>query len=164
MTSAIISKAYLLQFILKSMIFICFAILFYIFYFTDIVDKFAERDTTLIYSQETVEENEMNSPFITFCTNPRAKSSIIEKYKLSPGILDEPNSNDKKILISLNKTVEDLFREATYMLNVDFCLFVTFWYYESKDGWTQYKKELFEGTENYVKVYIKNTIILMFYL
>ena len=67
-------------------------------------------------------------------------------------------------LANLNKTVEDLFREATYKLNVDFRLFVTFWYYESKDGWTQYKKELFEGTENYVKVYIKNTIILKFYV
>ena len=116
MTSAIISKAYLLQLILKSMIFIFFATLFYIFYFTDVVNKFAEKDTTIIYSQETVEENKMNSPFITFCTNPRTKISILEEYKLSRGVLDAPNSNDTKILMSLNKTIEALFREVTFKL------------------------------------------------
>ena len=156
MTSATISKAYLLQLILKSMIFIFFATLFYIFYFTDVVKKFAERDTTLIYSQENIEENEKNSPpFITFCTNPRAKNSILKEYKLSPGVLDEPNSNDKKILISLNKTAESLFREVTFKINRDFYLHITLWFYEEEYGWQNYEGKMKEGNDNYIEVQIK---------
>ena len=155
MTSAIISKAYLLQLILKSMIFIFFATLFYIFYFTDVVNKFAEKDTTIIYSQETVEENEMISPFITFCTNPSTKISILEEYKLSNGFLDAPNSNDTKILMSLNKTIEALFREATFKLNRDFYLYINLWFYEEEFGWQNYEGKMEEGSENYIEVQIK---------
>ena len=155
MTSAITSKAYLLQLILKSMMFIFFATLFYIFYFTDVVNKFAEKDTTIIYSQETLEENKMNSPFITFCTNPRTKISILEEYKLSRGVLDAPNSNDTKILMSLNKTIEDLFREVTFKLNRDFHLYISLWFYEEEFGWQYYEDKMKEGHDNYIEVQIK---------
>ena len=155
MTSAIITKAYLLQLILKSMIFIFFATLFYIFYFTDVVNKFAEKDTTIIYSQETVEENKMNSPFTTFCTNPRTKISILEEYKLSRGVLDAPNSNDTKILMSLNKTIEALFREVTFKLNRDFYLYISLWFYEEEFGWQYYEGKMKEGHDNYIEVQIK---------
>ena len=128
MNFAIICKASYFPLILKSMIFISLAIISYIFYFTDVVNKFAEKDTTIIYSQETVEENEMNSPFITFCTNPRTKISILEEYKLTRGVLDAPNSTDTKILMSLNKTIEDLFREVTFKLNRDFHLYISLWF------------------------------------
>ena len=159
MTSAIISKAYLLQLILKSMIFIFFATLFYIFYFTDVVNKFAEKDTTIIYSQEPVEENEMKSPFITFCTNPRTKISILEGYKLSRGVLDAPNSNDTKILMSLNKTIETLFREVTFKLNRDFYLHISLWYYKDEFGWQNYQGKMKEGSDNYIEVWIKIRMI-----
>ena len=159
MTSAIISKAYLLQLILKSIIFIFFATLFYIFYFTDVVNKFAEKDTTLTYSQETVEENEMKFPFITFCTNPKAKNSILEEYKLSPGVLNEPNSNETKILMSLNKTIETLFREATFKLNRDFYLYINLWYYEEEFGWQNYEGNMKDGSENYVEVQIDLKVV-----
>ena len=152
MTSAIISKSYLLQLILKSMIFIFFATLFYIFYFTDVVNKFAEKDTTLTYSQETVEENEMKSPFITFCTNPRTKISILEGYKLSRGVLDAPNSNDTEILMSLNKTIEALFREVTFKINRDFYLYLNLWFYEEGYGWQSYEGKMKEGPDNYIEV------------
>ena len=154
MISAIICKASYVPLILKSMIFTSLAIISYIFYFTDVVNKFAERDTTIIYSQETVEENEMNSPFITFCTNPRAKKSILEEYKLSPGVLDQPNSNDKKILISLNKTVEALFREVTFKLNRDFYLYINLWFYLEEYGWQNYEGKMKEGPDNYIEVQI----------
>ena len=81
--------------ILKSLIFISLAAIFYIFYFTEVVNKFAEKDTTLVHSQETIEENERNLSFVTFCMTPRAKNSILDGYKLSRGVLNEPNSNDK---------------------------------------------------------------------
>ena len=157
MNCAIIYKGAHLLLILKSLIFISLAAIFYIFYFTEVVKKFAERDTTLINSQETIEENERNPPFITFCTTPRAKNSILDGYKLSRGVLNEPNFNDKKILIGLNKTVEALFREATFKLNRDFYFSISFWIYEEELGWTNYTAKMTEGSNNYIEVLIIKT-------
>ena len=155
MKCAIICKGSNILLVLKSLIFVSLAAIFYIFYFTDVVKKFAERDTTLIYSQENIEENEKNPPpFITFCTNPRAKNSILKEYKLSPGVLDEPNSNDKKILISLNKTIDSLFREVTFKLDQDFYFSIGLWFYEDKFGWIKYSKKMKEGSDNYIEVQI----------
>ena len=142
--------------ILKSLIFISLAAIFYIFYFTEVVNKFAERDTTLIYTQETIKENERNPPFITFCMAPRADTLILDGYKLSRGVLDEPNSNDKQILISLNKTVETLFREATFKLDRDFYFSINLWFYEDEFGWTSYTGKMAEGNNNYIEVGIIN--------
>ena len=154
MNCTFICKDFKILWILKSLIFISLAAIFYIFYFTEVVNKFTERDTTLIHSQETIGENESNPPFITFCMTPRAKNSIIEGYKLSRGVLNEPNSNDKKILISLNKTVEALFREATFKLNRDFYLTIKLWFYEDEFGWRYYKGKMTEGSNNYIQVRI----------
>ena len=140
--------------ILKSLIFISLAAIFYIFYFTEVANKFAERDTTLIYTQETIKENERNPPFITFCMAPRADTLILDEYKLSRGVLDEPNSNDKQILISLNKTLETLFREATFKLNRDFYLTIKLWFYEDEFGWRYYTGKMTEGSNNYIQVRI----------
>ena len=137
--------------ILKTLIFVCLAIIFFIFYFTDVIHKFAERDTTLILSQETVEENTAKPIFITFCMQPRAKRTILDGYKLSTGVLDEPNQNDVEILASLNKTVETLFREVTVKINVDFELDIRLWYYEDANGWKNYTGKMHEGS-NYIKV------------
>ena len=142
--------------ILKSLIFISLATIFYIFYFTDVVNKFAERDTILVHSQETIEENERNPPFITFCMTPRSKNSILDGYKLSQEVLNEPNSNDKKILISLNKTVEALFREATFKLNRDFYFSINLWLYEDEFGWINYTGKMTEGSNNYIEVLVIN--------
>ena len=136
--------------LLKTMIFICLATIFCIFYLTDFVRKFAERDTTLVFSQETVEENGIESPFIIFCMQPRAKILILEKYKLSSGVLNEPNSKDIDILVSLNKTIDTLFREVTFKMDVDFELYIKLWFYEN--GWKNYEGKLQEGSNNYIKV------------
>ena len=159
MKCAIICKASYILLVLKSLIFISLAAIFYIFYFTEVVNKFAERDTTLINSQETIEENEMNPPFITFCMTPRAKSSILDRYKLSRGVVNEPNSNDKKVLISLNKTIDALFREVTFKLNRDFYLYISLWYYEDEFGWQNYQGKMKEGSDNYIEVWIKIRMI-----
>ena len=140
--------------ILKSLIFISLAAIFYIFYFTEVANKFAERDTTLIYTQETIKENERNPPFITFCMAPRADTLLLDGYKLSRGVLDEPNSNDKQILISLNKTIDSLFREVTFKLNRDFYFSIGLWFYEDKLGWIKYSKKMKEGSDNYIEVQI----------
>ena len=154
MACTIINKTSRVLLILKSMIFISLAALFYIFYFTKVVNKFAERDTTMVLSQETIETNETNPPFVTFCTTPRAKNSILEGYNLSLGFLDEPNSNDKKILISLNKTIEALYREVTFKLNSDFHLYINLWFYDDKFGWQDFEGKMKEGSDNYIEVQI----------
>ena len=138
--------------ILKSLIFISLAAIFYIFYFTDVVNKFAERDTTLVHSQETIEENERNLSFVTFCMTPRAKNSILDGYKLSRGFLDEPSSNDQRILKSLNKTIEALFRKVTFKLDRDFYLYINLWFYEDEFGWHNYEAKMKEGSDNYIEV------------
>ena len=140
----------------KTLIFICLAAIFFIFYCTEVVNKFTERDTNLILSQENIKENKMNFPFITFCMTPRSKKSILEDYKLSRGVLNEPNSNDKKILISLNKTLETLFREATFKLNRDFYFSINLWFYEDEFGWHNYTGKMTEGKDNYIEVWIIN--------
>ena len=70
----------------------------------------------MILSQEIIEENEMNPPSTTFCMTSRSKSTILDGYKLSHGVVNEPNSKDQNILINLDKMVETLFREITYKL------------------------------------------------
>ena len=120
------------------MLFICLAAIFYIFYFTDVVRKFAERDTTLVLSQEIMDV--VDYPFITFCMQPKAKKAVLEDYKLSKIVLNEPDQNDKEILVSLNETIETLFREATFKINLDFDLHIKLWYY--KDGWKYYKGKI----------------------
>ena len=137
--------------LLKTLIFICLAIVFFIFYFTDVIHKFAERDTTLILSHETIEENVAEAPLITFCVQPRVKRTILEGYKLSTGVLYEPHQNDVEILASLNKTIETLFREVTFKINVDFELVIKLWYYEDDYGWKNYTGKMREGS-NYIKV------------
>ena len=150
-----ICKSSYILLLLKTLIFICLAVIFYDFYFTDVVGKFAHKDTTLVLSQEFVDKNETEAPFITFCTQPRAKKTILEKYKLSSGVLNEPNPKDIAILVSLNKTIEILFREVTFKMNVDFDLYIKLWYYEN--GWKNYKGKLQEGSNNYIKVGIHYT-------
>ena len=131
---------------------------FYIFYYTNVVKKFWERDTILINSQEMIEENERNAPFITFCMTPWAKNSILDGYKLSRGVLNQPNSNDKQILISSNKTIDALFREVTYKLHRDFSLHINLWLYDNEFGWTNYTSKMKEGSENFIEVCLKFTM------
>ena len=52
----------------------------------------------------------------------------------------------------MNKTVEDLFRDATFQINQDFELFITLWFYEESYGWKDYKGKMVEGSENYIQV------------
>ena len=152
MECASICKASHILLILKFMIFVSLATIFFTFYFTDVVNKFAERDTTLIYSQETIEKDGKNPPFITLCMTPRSKYSILDEYKLSRGVLDEPSANDTNILIHLNKTIESLFRETTFKINVDFELYIKLWYYDYDHGLKHYEGKMREGSNNYIKV------------
>ena len=153
MKCEIICKSSHIPLILKSTIFILLVAIFYIFFLTDVLNIFADRDSFLINSQETMEENEMNHPpYITFCMTPRAKKSILEEYKFSHGVLNEPKSNEKQIFISLNKTMEALFREVTFKLNRDFRLSINLWSYHDEFGWQNNAGIMEEGGNNYIQV------------
>lgn len=134
------------------MIFICLTGLFGKFYFIEVVQKFAERDATFVYSKETISGNEMKLPFITFCMTPLAKRSILEGYNLSYGVLNEPNPNDLEVLVGLKKTIKELFREVTFKLNVDFELTIKLWFYEEDYGVKAYEGKMEVGNNNYIKV------------
>ena len=95
----------------------------------------------MILSQEIIEENEMNPPSTTFCMTSRSKSTILDGYKLSHGVVNEPNSKDQNILINLDKMVETLFREITYKLNRDFHVYINLWFYEDKFGWQNERQQ-----------------------
>ena len=118
----------------------------------DIVQKFAERDTTLVFSQETILEHEMKPPFITFCMTPHAKRSILKGYNLSYGVLNEPNPIDRDVLVGLKKTIKELFREVTFKLNVDFEVTIKLWFYEEDYGVKAYEGKMEMGNNNYIKV------------
>ena len=83
--------------------------------------------------------------------SPMAKLSIFEKYKLSNKVLDEVNESERKILINLNKTWDDIFQEAKFSLNEDFQIHLEWLNYE-KNGWKVHKMKLDEGYENVLEV------------
>ena len=144
--------------LLKTAIFIGLSAIFYVFYFTTVAQKYAEGHTTVVVSQERM-GNRKNFPFLTLCMTPCAKKSVLEDNNVSLNALNEPNSDEKKILAKLNKTVEGLFREVAYKLNVDFEIYITLWFYEEDYGWKGYKGKMLEGDDNYIKVNIEATLV-----
>ena len=83
-------------------------------------------------------------PMMTLCMGPIAKASVLQKYNMSFRALDEPNVKEKDTLRNLNKTINDLFLEATYKLGEDFFLNVTFNQY-GNEGEVLIRKELHLG-------------------
>ena len=144
-------KIYHILIIFKLVAFVSLSALFYFLYFTEIAQKYRDGYTNLILYQETLDDG-IDPPVLTMCMTPRTKKIILEKYKLSAAVLNEPNIEEKKILSSLNKTVASLFREVTYKLNKDFHLLIKLWFYEEEHGWRGYEEKMLEGNENYIKV------------
>ena len=101
-------KTSLVLFFFKATIFSSLAFAFYEVYFTEIVQKYAKEYTYLHVSQETM-DTKIKPPFLTLCMTPRAKMSILEKYNMSLGSLNEPNPDEAIILANLNKTLEEFF-------------------------------------------------------
>ena len=134
--------------IIKAAVFLGLFAIFYVFYFREVVEKFAARYTNFEVTQET---NEENTPFFTLCMSPPAKLSILKKYDMSVTTLNEPNPSEIKILASLNKTIEDLFLEATFKLDVDFTLSVSMVLY-GDDGYTTLAARLHFGNDNFIPV------------
>ena len=70
--------------------------------------------------------------------------SILKNYNWSVQALNEPSLFEKETLKNLNKTIEDLYREATYKLDRDFKLYITKEKY-SLEGLKVYETELHLG-------------------
>ena len=143
-------KKSLILLFFKAGLFLTLAIVFYEVYLTEIVLKYAKRYTYVHLSQETM-ETRIKPPVLTVCMTPRAKLEILEKYSMSLGSLNEPNPDESTILANLNKTVEELFRESTFKLNVDYSLNISLWFYE-EFGWKSYEKKMLEGNNNSILV------------
>ena len=129
---------------LKSVIFMCLIFFFYFNNLTEVLQEYADGYTNVAISHE-ITQNGVKPPIMTLCITPRAKISILDKYNMSFAALNEPNAIEKKTLAKLNKTIEELFVEVTFKLNVDFQLTMVWWAYQLPEGWKQYKRKLFLG-------------------
>ena len=145
-------KLSLIKFLIKSSIFIALSAVFYVFYFTEVIHKYADGYTNMAIIKETL-QNGMKPPYLTMCMSPHAKESLLKHQNMSLGALSEPNINEKKILADLNITIEQFFRKYTFKLNEDYYLYISFWSYE-KEGWKENKTKLYLGQDNRIKVHM----------
>ena len=143
-------KLFIIKFLLKAGIYLCLIALVYFYEIVEILNKY-EENLTNIANSENVLDNGIKPPFMTLCIGPRAKQEVLDKYKISKAALNEPSSIEKNTLIKLNKTLEDFYIEATYTINVDYELYITWWNYDS-EGWKRHEKRLSVGNNNTQKV------------
>ena len=143
-----------IKFMLKAAIYLCLIVIVYFYQILEVVNKYKEKLTNIAISDEKMEYG-IKPPFMTLCSGPRAKQNVFDKYKMSRATLNEPNSTQKNELKRLNKTLENLFMEATFKLDEDFRLFIIWWDYGS-EGWTWNKKQLSLGNINTQRVCKRN--------
>ena len=134
------------KFLLKAGIYLCLIVIVYFYQILEVVNKYKEKLTNIAISDEKMEHG-IKPPFMTLCSGPRAKQNVFDKYKMSRATLNEPNSTQKNELKRLNKTLENLFMEATFKLNEDFRLFIIWWDYGS-EGWKRLQKQISLGNDN----------------
>ena len=139
-----------IKFLLKAAIYLCLIVIVYFYQILEVVNKYKEKLTNIAISDEKMEHG-IKPPFMTLCSGPRAKQDIFDKYKMNRATLNEPNPTQKIELKKLNKTLANLFMEATFKLNEDFRLFIIWWDYGS-EGWTWNKKQLSLGNINTQRV------------
>ena len=120
-----------MKFLLKSAVSFSLSAIFYVYYFSEVVDKYTDGYTNLAISKQKL-DSLVRLPFMTLCMSPIAKSFVQKKYNMSSGALDEPTIKEKEILTNLNMMQKDLFMESTLQLNKDFHLYVTHFIYSDE--------------------------------
>ena len=110
--------SFIIKFLLKAAIYLGLIAVVYFYQIIEVQNKYAEKLTNIAIS-EKVMENGIKPPFMTLCIGPLAKQEVLNKYNLNKAALNEPNSSQKNILNTLNKTLEEFFMEATYKLDKD---------------------------------------------
>ena len=141
---------FILKFMLKAAIYVGLIAVVYVYQIIEVQNKYAEKLTNIANSEKLM-ENGIKPPFMTLCIGPLANQEVLDKYNLNKAALNEPNSAQKKILKTLNKTLETFFMEATYKLDKDFKLYMIWWHYGS-EGWERLKKQISLGDLNTQKV------------
>ena len=149
----------LIKLLLQALLFLSLFMIFFFYYCTEVMQKFANDYTNVVVSQETI-VNGAKPPFLTLCMNPGAKDHILKKYNFSALALNEPNVHERKILIDSNKTVEDFFREATYKLDHDFEVYLSLWTY-TNNGWEYNKEKINESDSNFIQVTLNSVFLLV---
>ena len=119
---------------------------FYFYYFTEVVHKYSEGYTNIAISRDKITGG--IHPFFTLCMNPMAKSYLLEAYNISKFALNEPNPTEASMLAKLNKTIEDVFKDATFQIATDFHLHLSW----RRAGLTGNQIELTEGSGNFISV------------
>ena len=153
--------SFITKFLLKAAIYLSLIVIVYFYQIIEVVNKYKENLTNIAHS-EKIMENGIKPPFMTLCIGPRAKQEVFDKYKISKAALNEPNSIERNILTTLNKTLEKFFMEATFKLNTDFKLYMIWWTYDS-EGWKDHKKQLSVGDVNTQKVCERKRILNLNY-
>ena len=149
----------LVKLLLQVSLFLSLFMIFFFCYCTEVIQKFANDYTNVVISQENLLEG-AKPPFLTICVNPAAKDHILEKYNFSALALNGPNFHERKILMDLDKTVEDFFREATYKLDHDFEVYLSLWTY-TNNGWEYNKEKINERDSNFIQVTLNSVFLLV---
>ena len=92
----------IIKFMLKSGIFLCLSGIFYVYYFSEVAEKYAHGYTNLVLSQDTTLDR-VKFPFFTLCMSPHVKLSVLDKYNMSIQVLDEPNMLEKETSCQMQK-------------------------------------------------------------
>ena len=142
--------SFIIKFLLKAAIYLGLIAVVYFYQIIEVQNKYAKKLTNIAMSEKLMKDG-IKPPFMTLCFGPLAKQEVLDKYNLNKAALNEPNSAQKKILNTLNKTLEKFFMEATYKLDKDFKLYMIWWYYGS-EGWERLKKQISLGDVNKQKV------------
>ena len=138
------------KFVLKLLTFLSLLAIFYVYYFTEVVAKYANGYTNIVNLNEIIKDK-LKPPILTFCTTPRSKIDVLKKYNLTASALAEPTEREENILDALNKTFVDFFREVTFSLERDYDAYLRIWIY-GKNGWDLYKIKLNKGNKNTIQV------------
>ena len=136
-----------IKILLKLLIILCLSAIFYVYYFTEVVTKYANGYKNVVVSNEEFDGG-MKPPILTACALPHYKIAALKKYDINGSALTEPS---EKILHNFNNSFVDLFREVTFSLDNDFHMYLTIWVYD-KNGWEPFKIKLSLGTKNIIKV------------
>ena len=124
-----LKKSFIIKFLLKSAIYLGLIAVVYFYQIIEVQNKYAKKLTNIAMSEKLMKDG-IKPPFMTLCFGPLAKQDVLDKYNLNKAALNEPNSAQKKILNTLNKTLEKFFMEATYKLDKDFKLYMIWWDYD----------------------------------
>ena len=122
---------------LRLLLFLSLSVIFYVYYFTEVVTKYANGYTNVVVSNEEITD-EIKTPIFTVCTTPHFNIAILNKYNFTASALTEPSEREENTLYDFNKTFVEFFREATFLLNNDFYMYLTIWTY-GQNGWKSYR-------------------------